>query len=241
MAAGDSALPYPIHGGAYRIYFPILDNDGDLVADAAGLDTELSKDGGTFADAINEATQIAASSGMYYLDIDYTETQCSCLAGKVHSTTADSKDTPFVLYPRQLPVLISGTAAAGANGSITLAAASSAIDDFYNGCIVLLQTNTGAGQARIVTDYNGTTKVATVSPNWGTNPDDTSTYAVLLTDLAVNRILHADAIGAAQMGTDAIGALELGTDAVTEITDAVAVVANARRAKIQSAQKSVYP
>ena len=63
MAAGD-ARPIPRKNVAYRVTFPILDADGDLVTAAAALDSEVSVDGGTFADATSEATEIATSSGM---------------------------------------------------------------------------------------------------------------------------------------------------------------------------------
>ncbi|MBU1067766.1 hypothetical protein KKE60_08265 [Patescibacteria group bacterium] len=73
-----------------------------------------------------------------------------------------------------------GTAAAGAAGTITLAAAASATDDYYNGMAIMLDGGTGANQCRVITDYNGTTKVATISGdyNWGTTPDNTSTYII---------------------------------------------------------------
>jgi len=217
MAAGDAGLPYPVYGAAYRITFPIFDNDGDLVPDAAGLDTEISKDGGAFTDATNEATQIGSSSGLYYLDLTYEEMQCSTLAGKVKSTTADSKDTPFVLYPRRLPVLETGTAQAGAAGTITLASGASSDDDEYNACIVHITSGTGVGQARVISDYVGSTRVASVSPNWGTQPDNTSVYQILRTDMA---------------GTT----IEVSDDALTEIANAT----NERRLKIQSALPTPY-
>lgn len=69
----------------------------------------------------------------------------------------------------------SGTAQAGAATTITLAAGASAVDDFYNGWEVHITANTGVGQTRTITDYNGTTKVATVA-TWTVNPDNTSTY-----------------------------------------------------------------
>ena len=58
MATGD-ARPFPRKNAAYRVTFPILDADGDLVTGATGLDSEISKNGGTFADCTNEATEIA--------------------------------------------------------------------------------------------------------------------------------------------------------------------------------------
>lgn len=70
------------------------------------------------------------------------------------------------------------TAQAGGSTSVTLDASASATTNFYKGALVLLTGGTGAGQFRVVTAYNGTTKVATVFPAWATNPDNTSTFAI---------------------------------------------------------------
>lgn len=72
----------------------------------------------------------------------------------------------------------SNTAQAGGSTSITLDASASSTTDFYVNHLVLLTGGTGAGQARFITAYNGTTKVATVTA-WATNPDNTSTFAIL--------------------------------------------------------------
>ena len=71
-----------------------------------------------------------------------------------------------------------GMAAAGTSTTITLDSLASATDDFYNGEIIVIDKGTGAGQRRMISDYNGTTKVATVSVAWGTTPDTTSEYIV---------------------------------------------------------------
>lgn len=70
-----------------------------------------------------------------------------------------------------------GTAQAGAATTITLAAGESATDDLFNGATIDITGGTGAGQRNVITDYVGSTKVATVS-TWGTNPDATSTYDI---------------------------------------------------------------
>lgn len=98
MAASD-ARPIPIKNTAYRVTFPIFDADGDLVTGAGSLDSEVSKDGGTFADCTNEATEIATSSGMYYLDLTSTEMNADTVAVIVKSASA--KTTPIVLYPQE--------------------------------------------------------------------------------------------------------------------------------------------
>ncbi len=72
---------------------------------------------------------------------------------------------------------IDGTAQAGAAGSITLAAGSSSTTDFYAGYLILPVGGTGGGQSpRLCVGYNGTTKVASVRPNWAVTPDNTTTY-----------------------------------------------------------------
>lgn len=71
-----------------------------------------------------------------------------------------------------------GTAQAGANTTITLAAAASATNDFYVGCIIETTGGTGPRQWNFCTAYVGSTKVATVSRQWTVNPDSTTTYKV---------------------------------------------------------------
>ena len=82
-----------------------------------------------------------------------------------------SSSIPKVTYSR------TGTAQAGASTTITLASTASAVDDFYNGLTLYITSGTGAGQSRVITDYVGSTKVATVAA-WVINPDVTSVYAI---------------------------------------------------------------
>ena len=73
---------------------------------------------------------------------------------------------------------VTGTAVAGGASTITLAGGP-LTDDYYVGWEVTITGGTGSGQNRTITDYDGTTKVATVDTAWGTPPDGTSTYALL--------------------------------------------------------------
>jgi hypothetical protein len=70
-----------------------------------------------------------------------------------------------------------GVATAATSTSITLAAAASAVDDAYNGQEVYVYEGTAAGQRRTITDYVGSTRIATVAA-WAVNPDSTSSYEV---------------------------------------------------------------
>lgn len=99
MAASD-ARPVPRRGEAFRVYFPILDADGDPVSGAASLDSEVSLDGAAFADCTNEATEIG-TSGLYYLDLTVAEMTADAVIIRVQTATAGAKTTPMVLYPEE--------------------------------------------------------------------------------------------------------------------------------------------
>jgi len=101
MASGD-AKPFPIKNAVLRVTLPIFDADGDLVTGAAALDSEVSKDGGTFADATNEATEIATASGMYYLDLTASEMNADTVVIIVKTSTAGAKTSPIIIYPSAL-------------------------------------------------------------------------------------------------------------------------------------------
>ena len=84
---------------------------------------------------------------------------------------------PFTSDYSRVP-LDSGTAQAGSASTITLRAGASAVDDYGVGDYVTIISGTGAGQQAVMTDYVGATKVATVAPDWTTNPNNTSVYVV---------------------------------------------------------------
>lgn len=100
MASTD-ARPVPIKNTAYRLTFPIFKSDGTLITAAAGLDSEVSKDAGTFTDCTSEATEIATSSGVYYLDLTSTEMNADCVAVVVKSSSTGAVSPVFVLYPQE--------------------------------------------------------------------------------------------------------------------------------------------
>lgn len=100
MASTD-ATAIPVKNQAYRVTFPIWDADGDLVTGATGLDSEVSKDAGTFTDCTSEATEIATNSGMYYIDLTNTEMNADTVAIVVKTSSVGAKTTPIILYPQE--------------------------------------------------------------------------------------------------------------------------------------------
>jgi len=88
----------PKKNAAFIVTFPIYDADGDLVTAAATLDSEVSKDGGTFTDCTNEAGELATSSGMYTLSLTATEMNADIVAVITKTGTAGAKTAVNVMY-----------------------------------------------------------------------------------------------------------------------------------------------
>lgn len=74
--------------------------------------------------------------------------------------------------------LRSRLAQAGNATTITLDASASAVDNYYNGSVVAIIAGTGNAQARVITAYTGSSKVATVDTSWATNPSTDSVFAI---------------------------------------------------------------
>jgi hypothetical protein len=95
--------------------------------------------------------------------------------------TAPDNTSTFAVYAFDVPsILEAGTATGGGVSTITLDATAAPVNATYKSNFVTITGGTGKGQTRLITAYNGTTKVATISPNWvtGLEPDATSIYQV---------------------------------------------------------------
>ena len=176
------SLPYPIKNARFTLLVPYLDADGDPT-DPTTPDTELSGDAGSFADCAEEVSTITGSNGMGYLTLSGAEMNYSlvALAAKVAS---GPKATLATLYPRNLPTLSSGTLSAGSAGGGTLG---TILAYDITGCFIRTTGGTGGGgtggannQARRIATYTPSTGAFTVTPNWETTPDNTTTYDILL-------------------------------------------------------------
>jgi hypothetical protein len=94
----------------------------------------------------------------------------------------------------------SDTAQAGSSTTITLKSTASATDDVYNGMYVTITSGTGAGQTRLIEDYVGSTKVATVGVAWTTAPNGTSHYELTTwTTQSVNQYVNVQPQGRARI------------------------------------------
>lgn len=86
--------------------------------------------------------------------------------------------------------IVFNAAQAGGNNTITLHAGASANNDHYLGQVIVLASGTQQAQARVITAYNGTTKVATVNRAWAQNPGVGTDFVILPSvDAGVYRLL----------------------------------------------------
>lgn len=107
-------------------------------------------------------------------------------SGKAPATVAagdlaDSSitSTTFAVNTGMRP-LHTGTLQAGSGTTATLAAGAASTNSYYNNALFVITGGTGLGQTpRIITAYNGTTKVATLADTLQTSLDNTTTYAIV--------------------------------------------------------------
>jgi len=86
-------------------------------------------------------------------------------------------DGTRLLYVNELGTVRQNTAQAGGATTITLDTGASAVDQYYQYMAITILSGTGVGQTRIITNYVGSTKVATVAA-WSVNPDATSVFRI---------------------------------------------------------------
>lgn len=100
--AGVIQTAYFRKGVAATLVFPIYDKSGALVGGAAGLDSEISKDGGNFADCTNEAQNITSggsNTGIYSLALTAEEMNADIIVIQTKTSTTDARPTVTVIYP----------------------------------------------------------------------------------------------------------------------------------------------
>lgn len=165
----------------------------------------------------------------------YTGSTKRAYVDKAWATNPDGASV-FVINAGKLTIDVSnvGLAAAGAASTITLAASASAVNEYYDGAKVIIVSGTGTGQSRVISGYVGSTRVATITDGWGTQPDTTSLYAVIgLGDVEVGvnndktgYSIATNGISATSIATDAINAASIKGDAVTKIQNGLATPTN---------------
>jgi len=159
-------------------------NEATIVATAAngyesGKTYGLYVSTGTI-DGVDAVGQIIS---MFSIDLTAKQVWDRVLIGSTHNINNSAGkrlrqiDAAFEVH--------SGTAQAGTSTTITLDAGASSIDNIYNGDRCIIVEGTGAQEHGIISDYDGTTKVATLSKAWVVTPDNTSEFVLVPADADV--------------------------------------------------------
>jgi hypothetical protein len=122
-------------------------------------------------------------------DSDWTASTISFDFVPMHAFTLNIDSPQYTITPSAVSGNITitassvttdtGTAQAGTSNTITLKNATSyTSDDQCSGMSIHLTGGTGSGQHRHISDYDASTKIATVYPAFTTTPDNTTQYSV---------------------------------------------------------------
>lgn len=184
-------LSVPIRNARYTLYVPEFDASG-VPTDPTTPDTELVIDGAASTDAAEEVTALSGLAGAPYITISGAEMNCKSAVGQVKNASGP-KVPLFIIVPKNYPIFLSGTAAAGAATSITLPASMPSFPNFFTDCFIRTTGGTGGGgtggannQARRL-GAGTIARVYTVDA-WETNPDATTTFDILATPEWLQRV-----------------------------------------------------
>lgn len=175
-------------------------NQIQLATDASAVD-------GAYDPSLIQLVNLGTGSGQSRLILQYDGAMRTATVDRDWKTVPDATTEYQILGDAGREHVNEGLAQAGATNTITLNVLASADNDAYNGQVVFIRAGTGADQARRVTDYDGTTRIAIMERNWDTVPDGTSAYVMLPTasfDVATLIAGIADAIVGAGASVGAV-------------------------------------
>lgn len=186
----NSGPYYMITGASDHIRLTV--DGSDLAPAATGIDlSDIMGVGdlGFHAQMVGDEVPYEASSGYTTYTIDSTNREANLTVDGVllqasANSSASGTLASYVSAINEAATGHQGTAQAGAATTVTLAATASDIDDYYNGWTIVFTNDSPAGtlgDSYTITDYNGTTKVATTSA-FTTQPDATTTYWIFNPD-----------------------------------------------------------
>ncbi len=181
-------------GATVRHAWPSNDSNGASITRSTNGTIAVWKDGGATQSTtgVTDTEDFDSFTGIHAVEIDTTSDTTFYTRGSdfwvmLTGATIDTRavNTPlftFSIQNRYVPGLVArGTAQAGSSTTVQLPSGFAYGDDILNGGIVAITGGTGAGQSRPIDDYVGATDTATISPQWATNPDNTSTVEVFAT------------------------------------------------------------
>jgi hypothetical protein len=198
----DVDLNDGVRGGMTALPNAAADAAGGLViSDAGGLDIDAT-DTNVSSILTDTGTTIPATIATAQADLD----TITGAAGALLDTTATSAQLVDDVWDevltgathnvansagrrlRQIDAAFevhNGTAQSGTSTTITLDAGASSTDDIYNGDRIVITEGLGAQEHGLIIDYDGGTKVATMSKAWVVTPDNTSVFEIVPADVDI--------------------------------------------------------
>jgi hypothetical protein len=203
----------------------LLDANGLPLSGAAASSVALRCNGGTLGAGSTTRLTELGTSGSYTIAVTSAEASCAFGTIEIASTPAHvftfTTYGCFSAYDRRGGGRC-GLAQAGTATTITLDAGAAAVDDLYRYRYIDLIDGTGVGQRRLITQYVGSTKVATVNRAWdGGVPDTTTRFALQQTEVPIvavdaSGVVEANAVAVAATGREdvrtAVGLATANTD-----------------------------
>jgi len=173
--------------GVQKVFYFALESpaatSSDRFVTTAGIfvagDSKISKDGGAFANTTNLPVQV--SGALYAVTLTAAEMQADDIDVLIIDQNGPVWRDLILQVSTRLDIGLAvrtNLATAGAAATITLDAAASAVDNFYNELSIQIIGGTGVGQVRTAVSYVGATKVLSVNRAWTTNPDNTSVFTL---------------------------------------------------------------
>lgn len=79
-------------------------------------------------------------------------------------------------------LILDGIVVSSTDNTVTFNGDASTVDGAYDPAIISIVAGLGAGQSRLILEYDGDTKTAIVDRNWRVNPDTSSEYMIVSTE-----------------------------------------------------------
>jgi hypothetical protein len=229
MAATD-ARPVPRKNAAYRFYFAARKSDGTLITGWTGADSEVSIDGGAFADCAAEATEIGAS-GCGYIDLSAAEMNGDAVLYKLTLTNTGHLTMVITFFPEETgDYRVNVEQFGGVAGTFAAGRPEARAASLADGSIAAATFAAGAIDANaLATDAIGSLELAAGAVTELAAGVATALAAgVTLADGAITAAkFAAGAIDANAIATDAFGSAEVAGSAASEVATAVAAAISA--------------
>ncbi len=162
------------------IYEGTLPSQAGVDSNAVVLDSGASSTDGAYDPAVIVIVN-GAGLGQSRLIMQYNGSTKTAIVDRDWKITLNDTSEYVILADPGRESVNEGLAQGGGASTITLNANASSQDDAYIGQVVFLRSGVGADQACRVTDYDGTTKVATVAKPWAVQPTNKTGYVMLPT------------------------------------------------------------